>query len=1296
VSTDRRRRRRRPHPKREPLASPLADADPGHPTVREPPAAPQSSAASCSSLSPPTASASHPVASPHSPSPAPSAAPAPSASPSASQSAAGPHGQTAAPRNRNRTRNRNRARHASSASVDANDQAVGEAAPPPHAPPPHPSARRQGRHGISSESSRSEPAANPIRRPHTAHGAHDAADAQPHPSSKGVKQLPLTPSRSRSHAAPLSFPSSNSMPVGAMSELALTVVSDSSINQRALLERQLRENSVECSICSDLIKRDAHIWNCAQCSHMFHRRCIERWCRSKRNGRAAAAASDDANVAWECPACVFVYTGPPAEYACFCAKVVLPDFNPFVLPHSCGAICDRPRSHADSGCLHRCTSLCHPGRCDPCTAMGEVRSCSCGAMKYQLRCGEIEKVRRTCDSGVCKSRLACGCICNLKCHSTPCPESCGKLVSQRCFCGSHSSERLCGSGQRVSSDGVSTEHYCCNNPCMKVLDCQEHFCSSVCHAGPCAPCALKPQDPQPCACGKTSMSLAEASNAPPAIRSVWVRSSCVDPLPLCTSDPCGKLLSCQAHRCREPCHAGACPPCTSTIRRQCRCGRELLSLPCEAVRDPITGIILNGDALIAAFTCDRICGQKLACGNQHSCGERCCSKCKTQIQLCSRVCKKTLDCGVHNCDNFCSAHRNGICPPCSVVYRDGIVCDCGATRSPPFTTCGSIIKPCNRPCTKPRPCGHRCTYTCHVGDCPPCATLMKKVCGGGHKELANIPCFAIAPSCGVPCRRLLPCGTHNCNRPCHSGPCITKSAAPSIANPSPWGSRSDQPASKNVDLPAGDDGAVFPCNQRCSNARSVCGHPCRSPCHVGLTCPDNACQESITVSCECRRLSKVVKCGAALYKLEQFKQSIQVDSGSSHGQPDDYWFGRSLPCNEDCLLEKRNAALRDALGVHSSSIGDSASPSSILYPRELIQAIVDKSLADVVLKYERVFADWLAPRGSLANSNTKTLPPMSKDHRWLIHQMAAFYNVTTESFDQEPRRTVRLSRRSNSAIPPTLLSGAVKTHRVASAQPSVKSAHSNSTVDNCSILYFFDLDHPPVIRAADLRLCLRDWELSCRINWLDDNRALCSFLSASAMAEARSFLERKNLFSFHPDSSASELAHRHAHQFQSNGLYRRSQHSNAIQPRPLGESASSRIRASAPRSLPTAAISAWDEANWELPPEDSSSSSHRLTVESSSSTSPPVITATSSINTVASAAKAHGRRSPSISVGNTWTLLDSEADSDSEAESNSDSTRLSRRPAAGSAVDDWASDAQLSKQTLSDTPSDSKSSDDDW
>jgi len=78
---------------------------------------------------------------------------------------------------------------------------------------------------------------------------------------------------------------------------------------------------------------------------------------------------------WTCPNCQFSYAeNKMPKYSCYCGRFEEPDYDPMILPHSCGEHCDRPKN---KDCKHdNCEVTCHPGACPPCNISVSVR-CYC-------------------------------------------------------------------------------------------------------------------------------------------------------------------------------------------------------------------------------------------------------------------------------------------------------------------------------------------------------------------------------------------------------------------------------------------------------------------------------------------------------------------------------------------------------------------------------------------------------------------------------------------------------------------------------------------------------------------------------------------------------------------------------------------------------------------------------------------------------------------------------------------------------------------------------------------------------
>ena len=173
-------------------------------------------------------------------------------------------------------------------------------------------------------------------------------------------------------------------------------------NLRTKLTDLMFKGLAECMVCLDKVRQQHSTWDCHNCFQIFHINCIQRWARSTTQ-----------ESGWRCPGCQVVTHAVPREYRCFCRKMLRPEWyrNEGLVPHSCGEMCGRPLATApDTDCPHKCTDLCHPGPCHPCSAIIS-KSCHCGATVKRVKC-EVEVV---CEN-TCDKPLSCG-------HHS-CPDTC--------------------------------------------------------------------------------------------------------------------------------------------------------------------------------------------------------------------------------------------------------------------------------------------------------------------------------------------------------------------------------------------------------------------------------------------------------------------------------------------------------------------------------------------------------------------------------------------------------------------------------------------------------------------------------------------------------------------------------------------------------------------------------------------------------------------------------------------------------------------------------------------------------
>lgn len=592
-----------------------------------------------------------------------------------------------------------------------------------------------------------------------------------------------------------------------------------------------------CLICISKIKRDDEIWSCQSCYCFFHLMCIQRWSKDnifqKKQALEGIVATKEISISWGCPKCRTEYKPQdiPSLYVCFCGKQVNPKYQALLPPHSCGDIC---KKSIKPECGHKCLLLCHPGPCPPCPVIVN-NTCFCGASDPipQRCCDKNWSCQKTCNK-----LLSCGKHnCADLCHQGDC-QPCPKKSIQKCMCKSSMKLREC-----------SSPIWQCEKVCGKLLDCGNHTCADICHAGECNVCLLSL--PRTCPCGKTKHLL-----------------PCTTEVPTCV-DTCEKLLECGQHYCALKCHKNNCSPCLETVEKKCRCGLHSKKIQCSK-----------------SYSCETKCKNIKDC-NKHPCNKKCCDG---NCPPCEKPCGKTLSCGNHKCGSIC--HR-GPCYPCNLT--ESVSCKCGETKL--VVPCGRKhrVKPpkCPLPCKVPPDCLHknRDKHRCHFGNCPPCKqtcgqkhedcehicsavchssvlveietakptapweqvkpqkerralpcpscpVLVPVKCLGGH-EIVNYPCHLAKPACcGRVCGRTLSCGNHSCTFECH------------IVEQSP------------DDISAGVNCEV--CENACSKERPEgCQHTCPKPCHPG-PCP--LCKQNLRVKCHCGLAQLYVSCNDYLNK----------------------------------------------------------------------------------------------------------------------------------------------------------------------------------------------------------------------------------------------------------------------------------------------------------------------------------------------------------------------------------------------------------------------------------------------
>ncbi|KAI3355372.1 hypothetical protein L3Q82_018214 [Scortum barcoo] len=661
-------------------------------------------------------------------------------------------------------------------------------------------------------------------------------------------------------------------------------------------------------------------------------------------------------------------------------------------------------------------------RCPACqnVALKQPTSYTCFCGKVTNPEWQRSEIPHSCGDmcGKKRSGVDCNHPCNILCHPGPCPQ-CPAFVTKSCICRKTSQPMRCGQASVLQCDKV----------CGALLNCAEHTCAQVCHSGACQPCQLQVQ--QVCYCGVTTRKV------------------------LCGTDKdgfdglghfscqkiCGKMLNCEAHRCQQVCHRGKCQPCprSPSLVKTCPCSQTPLSKLLElgyserrSCSDPIPscGKTCNkplacgsNDELV--FTCERRCNKKRSCG-RHKCGELCCV---SMEHKCLLICGYKLNCGLHRCQEPC--HR-GNCEPCWQSSFDELTCHCGLTVLYPPIACGTKPPECKNMCTRRHECDHPVFHNCHSEEkCPPCTYLTKKWCMGKHEQRSNIPCHLQDISCGLTCNKTLPCEMHRCKRICHRGECVAEGG----------------------------------CQQPCVLPRPDCGHPCSAPCHQGSSCPRTTCTAKVAVQCDCGRRKETVVCTEATSSYQRYAAIAMASKLSDMQLGDSMDIGPLLTKKElkqtssyselrtrtprlnvtkSVLLWKRNRRLAEALQIDPSSDPFGVRSTSVYSDSLKEDARKDLKFVTEVEKEIKNLVE-LTNKGKQPK-RSHCFPPMNREHRKVIHDLAEVYGVESVSYDSEPKRNVVITAQKGKSIcPNSTLTSLIERETTARAPPPIAHIKQHSS-----------------------------------------------------------------------------------------------------------------------------------------------------------------------------------------------------------------------------------------------------------
>lgn len=426
----------------------------------------------------------------------------------------------------------------------------------------------------------------------------------------------------------------------------------------------------------------------------------------------------------------------------------------------------------------------------------------------------------------------------------------------------------CWCGRTPNPNPNLLEPHSCGYICgsqLKDRDC-DHGCSLTCHPGPHNQKCTQLGPVLTCHCGKHDK---QTICSMTAYKKGW---SC--------GDVCGDTLGCGRHKCKRRCHKGLCGECKEFIKADCYCGNvKDVKIKCSD-KLPFKSVTKDG-SWMGNFQCDKPCDTLLSCGNH-----RCQLACHPQAE------------NAHDCPLAVSAVKT---------------CVCGKTPIEKLNTnrksCLDPVPTCTEVCGNTLPCGHKCYWKCHDGECAPCYQSVDISCAcGSHK--ASIACGlnqqGYQPHCELKCNVLKSCRRHNCKVKCCPERNLGISREAEIKKKIRKNEITHQQAAQ---IPV--EAAHF-CVETCGKLLSCGKHHCNAICHPGNCSPCIESQfEDLVCNCGKTILHAPYRCGTKLPPCE-FECIRKTECG--HPNEPHYCHPDDIPCPpcrhltiRKCRCEKHNS-----------------------------------------------------------------------------------------------------------------------------------------------------------------------------------------------------------------------------------------------------------------------------------------------------------------------------------------------------------------------------------------------------
>lgn len=197
-----------------------------------------------------------------------------------------------------------------------------------------------------------------------------------------------------------------------------------------------------------------------------------------------------------------------------------------------------------------------------------------------------------------------------------------------------------------------------------------------------------------------------------------------------------------------------------------------------------------------------------------------------------------------------------------------------------------------------------------------------------------------------------------------------------------------------------------------------------------------ACKAKVELQCECGRRKEMVICSEASGTYQRIAAISMASKITDMQLGDSVEISKfitkkevqqaRLQCDEECAALERKKRLAEAFDITDDSdpfnVRSSASKFSDSLKDDARKDF--KFVSDIEKEMEALVE---AVNKGKSNKKSYCFPPMNRDHRRIIHDLAQVYGLESVSYDSEPKRNVVVTAiRGKSICPPTTLTSVIE------------------------------------------------------------------------------------------------------------------------------------------------------------------------------------------------------------------------------------------------------------------------------